>query len=207
MKIKFFGLFMTLFSLSFGQMPEIPLSYSFETSEACDSYEPLILNFIDWLNSHPIDIDINKRKQMLKFINEWGVENPNILLFPYCKVSNPIFDDLKNESKKERYGIELYMSYYNGMINYILNNPDNDDLRKVQLAGVENVIRLYENNSKVIFDSEAVKLYMILYSNNSLSIWIDKKSRKSELKRYKSFLKNEINKDLIVKKRTRNSPF
>lgn len=169
-------------------MPKLPVNYSFETAEACNSYEPLILEMIDWLDSHPADLHPSERKQLLKFINDWGAETPNVLLFPYGKVSDPIFKELEDDEKQKLYGTELYMSYFNGMVRYILMNPKNDDLGNVQEAGLRNVLKLEENNPALLKDSEAVKLYKTLQSSGSIRIWIDNQVRKKSLRRYRHFM-------------------
>jgi hypothetical protein len=158
-----------------------------ENKEEYATKEAELLGYINWLSNTRIDSNKTERRNAQKIIYEWGKETPTMLLFPYCRVSNSIFADLKDKDKSSRYGIELFMSYYSGMIRYEIENKNTNNLHDAQLAGIQNVLRLYELNADILTDSKAVSQFIELKKTDGIQKWIDKRISRMELKTYRCF--------------------
>jgi hypothetical protein len=157
------------------QEVNIPDSLEFATNEDYKKYEPTILKFIDWLEETPVDSMKMKRVMVQAIINEWGQETPYLVFYPFTKVSNPIFKEMKEE-----YGREIFMAYYGGMIKYMLENPQEKDLVKVQLAGINHLLEFASKNAMELGSSEAIATYKELSYSGNLKNWINKKLLKKE---------------------------
>jgi hypothetical protein len=174
---------------SIGAQPcidRLPDEWDFKKGDNFSKYEADIVDCIEWLSNSPLDTNILSRRKAMKFIFDWGKENPALLIFPYSKVSNCIFQDLKDKNKNQRYGVELFMSYYCGMIKYLIEHKISD-LRDVQLSGINNVIRLYKTNPEILYDSKAATEFVALQNSDKLKYWIDKKLTRKEIKTHNCF--------------------
>lgn len=159
----------------------VPEHWDFEGEEDFEQYETIVLEAIEVLSSTPVETGNLDRNRAIKFINDWGMETPTIIIIPFSRVAKPIFKDIKNEDKKERYGVELFMSYYSAMIKHLLEN-EKSELKDVQLAGIESVIKLYKNNYELMYDSEAVVKYIQLQQSGKLEKWVEKRITRRDIK-------------------------
>ncbi len=130
--IPFLILFLTS-GFAFGGNFEIPKNYKFNTPEDYATYEPQILECINWLSKLKLDQWQDKRVEAEKFLMAWvegnpkfKVElNPNIMTFTE---TNPT----------------LKAIFVGGWVKYALANPlDMSDL-KGNVAGLKAVCKYYE---------------------------------------------------------------
>jgi len=186
-----FSLILTIASTFFviSQKIEPPNDFEFGPDTDYKKYEKAIVEYIDWLLVSPIDSAQEQRKSISKFINEWAKGVPSELIFPYTSISDPIFKDIK-----KKYGFDLYMSYYGGMIKFLLEHPDSNDLIEVQIAGIEHLLAFYKLNITRIRDYKCIDVYTNLKTHNGLKAYINKKLSKREVKKFKKFQLKKNNK-------------
>ncbi len=170
-----------------GQEVVIPDSLEFISAEDYKKYEPNILEFIGWLHENPTDSIRLKRIMVQAVINEWGKDTPYIVFYPYTRVSTPIFKEMKQD-----FGREMFMSYYGGMIQYMLEHPDEKNLVKVQVAGINRLLEFASKNPMILGSSEAIAFYKELSYANELESWIDKKLSKKEKRAFKNFVPGDL---------------
>ena len=177
----------------------LPDEWDFKKETDFAQYEEVIIECINWLSNTPIESNKLLRNKAIKFINDWVRETPTLLVHPYCRVSNWIFKDIKNDDKRERYGVELFMAYNTGMVKYLIENKESSDLTDVQMAGIKNVLRLYKKNSEIISDSKAVQNFINLKETGELDSWIEKKLTKRDIKLHNCFFIEGCDKNRLPK--------
>ncbi len=169
-----------------GQRNLIPRDFDPKTKKGLSRFEPNVLECIQWLKNTPGDSMKEAHLSISKFILDWGKATPDVLLFPYTRVSNPIYYERDDE-----YGLELFVLYYGGMLEFLIENPHVTDLVKVQVAGINAMLDFCKRNSNSISHSVAADIYAQLAQNNMLESWIRQKLRKQEIKKFRKFQKKK----------------
>ena len=168
------------------QFVRIPKDFKPDSIQDFSQYEPKVLECINWLMITPIDSFKEARKSISKFIIDWGKATPTVLFFPYTKVSDMIYRE-----RNEPYGLEIFVCYYSGMIKFMIENPEADDLIIVQHAGIIHLVEFYNNNSEMMSHSLAMSIYTRLVKNGMLDEWIRKRLKRTEIKKFYNSQKNK----------------
>lgn len=177
-----------------GQTPEIPYTYRFDSYADCAQYDSLILEYIVWLNQNPADLMTSHRSRVHAFIREWAEESPTILLFPYCEVSSPVFRELKKNSLNKDQKREMLMSYYNGMIAYLIRHPGETDLGVVQMAGIRNLIHFARLNPP-LEQTRCYNRFIQLLEKERLQEWVNGKIKPREQELFLDFQEGRVPRD------------
>ncbi|MBN1181832.1 MAG: hypothetical protein JXB49_06065 [Bacteroidales bacterium] len=152
------------------QPPDVPNIDSLKTDEDYIYFEEKLLLCIEWLRMNPLDKDYELRIRTGAFIRYWTTTTPTLTLTINRKVAAPILQETEF-----RYTADVYMAYYTGMLEYQLNNPDEDNQYIIQSKGVENVLQLYYYNKELLKDCRAIQEFLRLSETNELKDWIRKK--------------------------------
>lgn len=151
----------------FGQEYEVPHNYKFQTHEDYKNYEAQILKAIEFLESTPFDENIQKRKEVNKFIILWLTGCPNVkitlrsFLMDYCKEN-----------------ADFMIIFMGGWARYTLeNNGDNDEF-KGSLAGIHSIIKVY-NLGKGINEDDNVEELIELENEGNLEKWLKEEIQNS----------------------------
>ncbi len=161
------------------------------TNPSCMNDQDSIAHCIEWLYSHPIGEETVIRSQMHMFIREWAEECPGILLFPYGRVSTPLFRELHRNSLGTDLKRELLMAYLNGMIGYLLKNPEESDLVNVQEAGIMKVIWLGKRYAE-FEEFRSLRKYNRLLQSGLLRDWIGNRLTGRERSLFRDFQEGRI---------------
>ena len=154
----------SLFGISlFGQEFQVPTDYSLVKAEDYAVYEQDVINGINWLANTPINQDVEKRKKVNAFLMKWMIGSPTVDIEIDAKVVN----FLPNP--------DLLMAFLCGWTKYSLETKDFSNKINGNVAGVENVIFVYNKNKKVIGTNKAVEKYIKLQSEGKLKNEIAKK--------------------------------
>ncbi len=139
---------------------EVPRNYSFDTQEDCKKHEPDILKCIDYIENSPVNDFSDKRKNINAFFVKWLSGTPD--------VSINISSYVMNLVEKNEYFLLIFLC---GWTKYsLLNSYDNDEI-KSNLAGLENIIKVYKMGNGVTKDIKIDKIVKIKEAGN-LENWI-----------------------------------
>lgn len=139
---------------------EVPKNYSFNTQEDCKKHESDILKCIDYLENSPLDDFSDKRKNINAFFVKWLSGTPDVSINIRSYVMGLV--------EKNEYFLLIFLC---GWTKYsLLNSYDNDEI-KCNLAGLENVLKVYKMGNGVTKDLKIDKIVKIK-ENGNLENWI-----------------------------------
>jgi len=142
--------------LLFGQEFQVPTNYSLVKAEDYAPYEQDVINCIKWLADVPVDQNTEKRKEANAFLMKWMLGSPNVKIGIQPEivtfVSNP----------------EMLMAFLGGWTKYSLETSDFSNELKGNIAGIENVIFVYNKNKKIIGKDKNIEKYIKLQSKGKL---------------------------------------
>jgi hypothetical protein len=148
--------------LLLGQNFDVPANYAFTSKEDYATYEPQVIQAINWLESTPLNQQTGKRKQVNAFLFKYleGSPTVSIALTPY----------VMELSKKNP---DLLMAFLGGWAKYKLQNPEESDTLTLNTEGVKAVLKVYQlgGASK---DKNVEKL-LKLTSDQQLKDWVKSK--------------------------------
>jgi hypothetical protein len=147
----------------FGQEFQVPKNYTLEKVEDYAVYEQDVINGINWLTNAPIDKDAEKRQEVSAFLLKWIIGSPTVKI----EVREGIVNFLPNP--------ELLMAFFNGWTKYSLETKDFSNSIKGNLAGIENVIFVYNKNKNAIGKNKEIEEYIKLQSKGKLEQEIAKR--------------------------------
>jgi hypothetical protein len=117
----------------FGQSFEVPANYAFGTKADYARYEPEVIRAVNWLEATPLNQDVAKRKEV------------NAFLFKYIEGSPTVTVELRQfvlELNKKN--PDLLMVFMGGWTRHKLENPAQTDPLKLNTAGVQTVLKVYQ---------------------------------------------------------------
>ncbi len=97
-------------------------------------YEQDVINGINWLNNTPLDHEFEKRKEVNAFLMKWMAGSPTEKIF----IREGIVTFLSAP--------DLLMAFLAGWTKYSIETRDFPNELKGNLAGIENVISVYQMN-------------------------------------------------------------
>ncbi len=145
---------------------EIPKDYKFEKPEDYKIYTEKIVEGINWLLNSPVDNNKEHRKEVNAFIIKWITGSPDYQLIMDANAT-PIIEDVEFE-----YNSDVMTAYIGGMLLHSINNTGEVYYLDIQRAGITAVLKLTDNNKKLMKKSKAVKKYRQLKKHNELNEWI-----------------------------------
>ncbi len=117
----------------FGQTFEVPAHYAFGTKSDYAKYEPEVIRAVNWLEATPLNQEAAKRKEV------------NAFLFKYIEGSPTVTIELRQfvlELNKKN--PDLLMAFMGGWAKHKLENPAQTDPLKLNTAGVQTVLKVYQ---------------------------------------------------------------
>lgn len=154
------GLFCNGYSLA--QSFEVPQEYEFATKEDYGRYHQQIIEAAGWLETTPLDKEPEKRQQVNTFVFQWLSGSPEVSVELQEYVS--LFSD-KNP--------QLLLVFLGGWARCQLQHPDEADKKKFHTAGIESVLKAYEQGG-ARKDKNVEKL-LKCRDKGKLDNWVKKK--------------------------------
>ena len=158
--------FLTIFSFTFAQELKVPKDYTLKTKDDFNKYQNQAIECMNWLDNNKFDEYVDIRKEAYKFVLIWIITNQNFELI-YLSVIN---DDILSD--KQPFIDELLMAYYVGMAKFTISNPKKENI-KYQIAGIDNLLKVADNNSHLNFKSKVVIKYTKMKNSNQLETWLN----------------------------------
>ena len=146
-----------------GQEFQVPPNYNLVKAEDYAVYEQDVINGINWLASTPIDQDVEKRKEVNAFLMKWMTGSPTLKI------------EIRQEIVTFLSSPDLLMAFLAGWTKYSLETRDFSNTLKGNVAGIENVIFVYNKNKKVLGKDREVEKYIKLQSKGKLEQEIAKR--------------------------------
>lgn len=147
---------------------EIPDSYDYSSKEEYQKSVIKIIEVIEWSDKHKLDENIDIRKEANQFINDW-IENSNPSEIK-INISSNISNILKND--KNPFADDFYMAYVRGYIYFSLKNKTITDEKPKNKAGIENLLKIYNNNLHLNIQSKTIKNLLEISDKGELDNWI-----------------------------------
>jgi hypothetical protein len=117
----------------FGQTFEVPANYSFGTKADYARYEPEVIRAANWLEATPLDQQAGKRKEVSAFLFKYLEGSPTVTI--------ELHDFVLELNKKNP---ALLMVFMAGWAKHKLENPAQTDKLKLNTAGVQTVLKVYQ---------------------------------------------------------------
>lgn len=118
---------------SFAQSFEVPQHYEFTGKEDYARYHDQVIEAVGWLESTPLNEEPEKRQRVNTFVFQWLSGSPEVSVELQEYVS--AFSD-KNP--------QLLLVFLGGWARYQLEHPAEKEKMKFHTAGIESVLRAYE---------------------------------------------------------------
>lgn len=167
--IKFFLpviLIILISKTSYCQDFEIPKNVKLDKAEDYAKYENDIKNCVTWIEKTPMNEQTEKRKLAYQFLLTWISGAPNITI--------EINSNVVNFTKEN---VDFLMIFMGGWTKYAIENPNDKDILKGNLAGVKSVIKVYKMGNGIKKDKNVDKLVK-LENTNELEGWIKEQLEK-----------------------------
>lgn len=132
-KIKLMTLLLFVSTALFAQNVEIPGDLKLKKASDYKTYEPLVLDVIDWLADTPVNEQEAKRRELNAFLMKWVSGSPT--------VSIQVVSGIVPLDKAE-----YLMAFMGGWTKYSLNNDYAKDKITCAIAAAEHSIAFYEKN-------------------------------------------------------------
>ncbi|HMC01805.1 MAG TPA: hypothetical protein VKN14_12285 [Flavobacteriaceae bacterium] len=146
-----------LFTLSLtAQNFDVPKDYSFEKAEDYSKQRNNIVKAVTWLENTPIGQETEKRKEVSAYLMQWLTGTPDVTISLNTEVIT--FMDCA----------DCLMVFMGSWAKYAITNKDYKNELKASIAGIESVIKLYENNKSVIKKNKAIEKYIRLKDKGKL---------------------------------------
>jgi len=145
---------------------QTPQNQNFEKSEDNTLSEQDVINAINWLSATPIDQDVEKRKDVYAVLLVWMINSTDVKIV----VGQEVVNFLPNP--------DLLMAFMGGWTKYSLETRDFSSLLKNNIAGIENVILVYNKNKKTLGRNKNIEKYIKHQSKGTLEKEIKKRLNK-----------------------------
>ncbi len=131
----------------YSQAFEVPENYEFKQAADYTKYEKDIIEAAKWLKETPFNEQVEKRKEVSKFIVTWINGSPTVNV----EINPTIMDfEQKNEGM-----MVLYMA---GSARYVLENNYSKDMRSKHKAALRDMISVYKTGKGIKKDKKMEKL-------------------------------------------------
>ena len=130
------------------------------TKEGFVKSEPAVINTINWIESTPMNQDVDTRKQIYATLLAWITNSPTLTITLDQKTTPFI---KKNSN--------LLIVFMGGWTKYALQNSYSEDAVKCNLAGIKSAIKVYQMGNGMKKDKEMEKL-IEMDSKNELESWV-----------------------------------
>ncbi len=117
----------------FGQAFEVPAHYAFRTKADYTKYEPEVIQAVNWLEVTPLNQQADKRKEVSAFLFKYLEGSPTVTI--------ELHDLVLELNKKNP---DLLMVFMAGWAKRKLENPSQTDKLKLNTAGVQSVLKVYQ---------------------------------------------------------------
>ena len=158
--------FLIVFSTAFAQKVNVPKNYILNTKDDFNKYQNQATECMNWLDNNKFDEYVDIRQDTYKFVATWITANQNLELIYLSVIYNDILAD------KHPFTDELLMAYFTGMAKFTISNPKKENI-KAQIAGIDNLLKVANNNSHLKFKSKAVAKYSKMKNSNQLETWLN----------------------------------
>lgn len=153
-----------IFSLAiFAQDFSVPTNYKLEAPADFKTYEPDMLNGLDWLITTPITTELDKRKNVNTFVLAWMMGSPDVTI----EVTQEVVTFLECD--------QCLMIFMGGWAKYAVQNNYSNDKVMGNFSGVESVIQFYKNNQGKMPKNTGIEKYMKLQEKGKLKKHIKSK--------------------------------
>lgn len=150
---------------SFAQTPSIPQDYTLDSDEDYAPYHQSVVELTNWLESTPMDENVEQRNEAIKFVFTWVQGSPDVSvilnaeLIPFTE-KNP----------------DLIFTYLFRQAAYLIEHPEEKDMVKVQKLALESCISVYlENLGKGIVKDKAMNKIIKMRDKGTMEAWIESK--------------------------------
>ena len=158
MKKLFFVSIIAFWGISlFAQEFQTPQNYSLVKVEDYAPYEQDVINCVKWLADVPVDQNVEKRKEADAFLLKWIYGSPNVKI----EIRPDIVTFMSTKP-------EMLMAFLGGWTKYSLETREFSNSLKGNIAGIENVILVYNKNKKIIGKDKNIEKYVKLQSKGTL---------------------------------------
>jgi hypothetical protein len=145
-----------------GQAFEVPTNYTFQTKEDYAKYDQQVIQAVNWLESTPLNQEVNQREQV------------NIFLMKYLEGSPTISIELREfVLGLTQKNPNLLMGFMGGWAKYQLENPTVTDKLKLNIAGIKMLIKIYQLGGAA--KDKSVEKLSKLTSQQELEDWVKSK--------------------------------
>jgi hypothetical protein len=160
--LSFFLSLLFFSAYSYGQNFEVPQTYEFVVKEDYAKYHEQIVAAVNWLESTPLDQEPDKRKKVNAFLFQWISGSPD--------VSVELQEYVNTFSEKNP---QLLLVFLGGWARYQLQHPAEKDRIRFHMAGIETVLKAYEQGgARKDKDIEKLLKYR---KKEKLENWLKKK--------------------------------
>jgi hypothetical protein len=142
-----------------------PKNYKLKKKSDYAEYEDEVLDAVNWLESTPVNQDVEKRQAASVFLIQWMTGAPDVTIELQAYVM-PLTK--KNE--------ELLITFMGAWTRFALENPDEaDDNFKANYAGLESMIKVYQMNRKYGFKKNGKLEKLVAMSTTERKAWLKAK--------------------------------
>lgn len=134
----------------------LPKEYKLETNADYAQYEQKVIEYVDWLLETPVDMHLEKRKEVNAFLMLWMTGSPNVSIALNLNVAT--FTDNGN----------ALMMFMSGWTKYALTSRDYKNVVEGNIHGIKAVLALYKKNKKQMGKNAAIEEYIKIESKGLL---------------------------------------
>lgn len=157
-------LFLIVISISvFSQKAEVPKDFDAENKEDCHLFIDDFISCFNWLMENPANLNPNLKKEVNSFLLKWMVVCPQVQI----KLDDRIVNFIPESN-------DYMMVFLAGWAKYSLQNNDNEDVVKGNLAGLNAVIEYYGKNKSILGKSKSIEKYIKMKQKGELQSYIEK---------------------------------
>lgn len=131
----------------YSQAFEVPQNYEFKQAADYAKYEKDIIEAAKWLKETPLNEQVEKRKEVSKFVVTWINGSPTVNV-----EINPTIMDFE---KKNEGMLTIYMA---SSARYVLENNYSKDMRSKQKAALRDMMSVYKTGKGIKKDKKMEKL-------------------------------------------------
>ena len=146
---------------------EVPQNYKLEKPEDYAKYEADVLKCVDYLENIPLDDESAKTIAANAFLLKWLEGSPNVTI-----ELNVYVVELCDKNK------EFIMLFMGGWTRYALQNPDSVNSLNGNMAGLESIIKVYQQGQGVSRDKKVEKIIK-LQEEGELADWVKDQIKKN----------------------------
>lgn len=149
-----------------------------KTDEDFKSFEPQIINYINWLEVNPLPANEEQQKKINAIVLLWFINNKNIQL----NINAKFVYGAESKDKTYKYIGDLLMSYMFGKGLYLIEHQNSEDGYQADLRGVNAMITSYKLilREKPDAVSNIMEMYIKMQEQNTLEDYVKELSSKPD---------------------------